>query len=452
MDKKKIQAYKTELEHMLKKEKKKKQVKVVEFFNEEHEIPNREDMLHENDTSHSCKCGDLCECGDDCKCNESIEETHNSAVAETHNSAVAETPKLEDEQKASISVVEVASIVVDVAKVVSDVASIVVEVCKEESPHTNIPLNFKCSPHDKRDFIVSVKDEVLTLFNQVKKVVQHVIPSNVPLAAASRIRGGRRAIKPVEIVETVVVVNPPVKKVDLSRWCSSVKDQGSVGSCTSFSFIGLMEYNYNKYCADGKEGDDIFSEKFLYYITRVKVENVSPQADNGAYLRDVLKAAKLYGVCKEKSCPYYSPNGSIEYSAPPTDNMYDEAQNFQILQYARVDDNPSTMLKICKVLLDNERPFVGGFICFENLHNGRNGVIPLPSGRMVGGHAILFVGYDDEKRLLKFKNSWGEAWGDKGYGYLPYEFMERNLVQDVWTVYRQEHNNESIGIVKTTDI
>jgi C1A family cysteine protease len=69
-----------------------------------------------------------------------------------------------------------------------------------------------------------------------------------------------------------------------------------------------------------------------------------------------------------------------------------------------------------------------------------SGLIQLPNKNesILGGHAILFVGYDDSKELLTFKNSWGASWGNKGYGYLPYTFASAGLIKDVWTIRQEE--------------
>ena len=48
-----------------------------------------------------------------------------------------------------------------------------------------------------------------------------------------------------------------------------------------------------------------------------------------------------------------------------------------------------------------------------------------------GGHAICVCGYDNKKKLIKFKNSWGDSWGEKGYGYLHYSYIE-NYMWDAW--------------------
>ena len=46
-------------------------------------------------------------------------------------------------------------------------------------------------------------------------------------------------------------------------------------------------------------------------------------------------------------------------------------------------------------------------------------------------------GYRHATRQFIFRNSWGSAWGDQGYGYLPYAFFASPaLTWDFWTMRR----------------
>ena len=66
----------------------------------------------------------------------------------------------------------------------------------------------------------------------------------------------------------------------------------------------------------------------------------------------------------------------------------------------------------------------------------RTGVIvfPFDGERIIGGHAVLFVGYNDARGCLEFKNSWSVSWGDNGYGYLPYAFVTSGRADDFWSI------------------
>jgi len=61
----------------------------------------------------------------------------------------------------------------------------------------------------------------------------------------------------------------------------------------------------------------------------------------------------------------------------------------------------------------------------------------MPSGtdNLLGGHAVLAVGYDDAKQQFTIRNSWGPDVQDHGYFYMPYSYMtDDNLATDLWTI------------------
>ncbi|CAE7569754.1 unnamed protein product [Symbiodinium pilosum] len=61
--------------------------------------------------------------------------------------------------------------------------------------------------------------------------------------------------------------------------------------------------------------------------------------------------------------------------------------------------------------------------------------MPQPTDQQLGGHAVCAVGYDDFKQCFIVRNSWGEGWGDKGYFYMPYEYMcHPALASDFWAI------------------
>ena len=62
-------------------------------------------------------------------------------------------------------------------------------------------------------------------------------------------------------------------------------------------------------------------------------------------------------------------------------------------------------------------------------------VMPGEGESSLGGHAVMAVGYDNEKQVFIVRNSWGLGWGDKGYFYMPYEYIINNdLCDDFWTI------------------
>jgi C1A family cysteine protease len=77
------------------------------------------------------------------------------------------------------------------------------------------------------------------------------------------------------------------------------------------------------------------------------------------------------------------------------------------------------------------------FSGLESEEVAQTGVVPMPEEdeKSLGGHAIVCVGYDDKKKVWIMRNSWGETWGDKGYFYLPQEYLtDANIASDFWTI------------------
>ena len=234
-----------------------------------------------------------------------------------------------------------------------------------------------------------------------------------------------------------------VSLVDLSNTCSPIKNQGDIGACTSFATIENMEYIERR----SNVRLDILSEKFTYYVTRVNVLN-QDTSDSGALITDTIKAVVKYGACLNKTFPYDN-----DFTKAPPQYAYDEATKYQAITYAKFDDaytvdisRLNTTINALKTNLALGYPIICGFVCYSNLFSSQNGIVPPQNGEIIGGHAILLVGYDDKNKLFKFKNSWGSSWGDNGYGYIPYDYYLKGDMFDLWSIYTQTANLQTIGI------
>jgi C1A family cysteine protease len=214
--------------------------------------------------------------------------------------------------------------------------------------------------------------------------------------------------------------------VDLREWCSPVEDQGQLGSCTAHAGVGLMEYYQRR--VYGKHVD--LARLFLYKTTR---KLMGWMGDTGAYLRTTMQAMVMFGVPLEKHYAYIPDAFDFEPSAFD----YAMAQNYKSMKYFRIDSNGISgdlLLDQIKWMLAAGLPAMFGFTVYSSLSGAA--YIPYPSSKdtVEGGHAVLAVGYDDDEGTLLIRNSWGTEWGNKGYGYLPYEYVTAGLASDFWTM------------------
>jgi len=238
-------------------------------------------------------------------------------------------------------------------------------------------------------------------------------------------------------------------KTDLRPWCSPIENQKSLGSCTAHAAVGIVEYFECR--AFNKHTDA--SRLFVYKATRNLMGVVG---DTGAWLRNTMAALVLCGLPPEKYWPYTDQHP--DFDKEPSSFAYSVADNYEALTYFCHDPlnkniSPTKVLAGVKRFLAAGIPSMFGFFGFPSFNNTNiPGGIPYPcSGeRAIWGHAIVAVGYDDNKKIkntkcnketkgaLLIRNSWGIQWGDEGYGWLPYDYVLNKLAVDFWSLLSME--------------
>lgn len=253
--------------------------------------------------------------------------------------------------------------------------------------------------------------------------------------------------------------------VDLRKWCSPVENQGSLGSCTAHAGAGVIEYFQNR--SFGKYTDG--SRLFLYKTTRNLMQTTG---DAGGWLRCTMGAIVLCGIPPEKYYPYVVK----DYDKEPPAFVYSVADNFEAIKYfchdplssaasstspggsekateSKAGRSQQDVLESVKKYLMAGIPAMFGFWGFPSYKDSDiPGGIPYPSPGETAqwGHAVVAVGYDDTIHIknvksenettgaLLIRNSWGRSWGDKGYGWLPYRYVQNKLALDFWSLLSME--------------
>lgn len=231
---------------------------------------------------------------------------------------------------------------------------------------------------------------------------------------------------------------PPVlsalpTQVNLSTKCPTVVyDQGDLGSCTGNAIAGAVQFDRLKQALASAQ-DLIPSRLFIYYNERV-IEGTASQ-DNGAQIRDGIKSVATQGVCFEtgpNAWPYDIPS----FAKEPPPGCYELALQNKVVQYSRLVQ----VLSQLKGCLASGYPFVFGFTVYESFESPQvtsTGIAPMPTPGepVIGGHAVLAVGYDDSTQRFMVRNSWGPNWGMAGYFTIPYAYVtDSNLADDLWTI------------------
>lgn len=213
--------------------------------------------------------------------------------------------------------------------------------------------------------------------------------------------------------------------VDLRPYCTLIEDQGRLGSCTGQAIAGAVEYLNRR----SNKTIDV-SRLFIYYFERLYLGTVN--YDSGAYIRDGIKVMYNYGAPVEQLWPY----NISRFRTRPSNNAVKDAAYRKATRYERVMDHSG-----CITALAEGYPVVIGFMVYSSFESSivkTTGMMPYPNTStesLLGGHAVLLVGYDHSTQRYIARNSWGSNWGDKGYFYMPYQVIQNTAMSsDFWVI------------------
>jgi C1A family cysteine protease len=237
------------------------------------------------------------------------------------------------------------------------------------------------------------------------------------------------------------VIKDLPSKVDYTDEMSPIRNQGKEGSCVGHAGVAVKEWmeqiDYGLYID--------LSERFLYEESK-KISGHT----KGTTLKACAKVLVEKGTCEEKYWKYVA-----QVPGKPEIGAYDNANRYKVEPgYIRITNE-----KELKASLVKYGPVLIGVLVYRNWYKQKKGHIPNLSfwenwlGQPLGGHAIALVGYDDVTKEYKFKNSWGESWGDNGYGYITYKHMKAILMDAVCMVDISDPNDfKCISIKRVGDL
>lgn len=217
------------------------------------------------------------------------------------------------------------------------------------------------------------------------------------------------------------------RKFSLKDVMPPVLDQGKLGSCTA---NGIANCIRRLDIIEKIENNKPRSRLFIYFNER-KMENTVGE-DSGASIRDGIKSVNRWGSCFEETWPY----DINMFTEEPIPQAYAEAKKHRTVRYHKVKQTEEDITNT----IANGLPVIFGFAVFDTIENPqvmKTGIVPMPTSyaKQIGGHCVILTGYDKTYRLFQFQNSWGESFGDDGYGYISYDYvLNPKLANDFWVI------------------
>ncbi len=224
-----------------------------------------------------------------------------------------------------------------------------------------------------------------------------------------------------------------------------IRDQGSEGSCAGYGT--LKAYEMEQLRLTGEQLNT--SERFCYNLARIVDEIPGGFIEQeGTTLRAAVAVLRHYGVCDEADWQYIDGDTS-HLEVPRFLEILRKARRRRIAEYRNLlkdGVNESTLTVIRQAIC--RRPVACAFLIDDQwLTVGDDGFVT-PGGDWIGGHAAALAFYDDDlehdgcQGWFGFVNSWSEAWGDHGIGYIDYHSFVVSLISAYEIVLPQQRFTE----------
>lgn len=215
---------------------------------------------------------------------------------------------------------------------------------------------------------------------------------------------------------------------DLTRFFKPISNQYSIGSCVANATADAFEAQIAQRNNINPEQVADISRLFIYWNAR-NLETPPDYEDNGTRIRLAFDCMARYGAAPETIWPYDISKVNVR----PSILSYREAIKYRISAFYRISSTGDLRVLHMKQALCAGNPVVFGTKLANSFRYVKDEtVLQKPTSGFIGAHAMVVVGWSEEKQAFKVRNSWGEEWGFGGYCWMHKDYLKADITRDIW--------------------
>jgi hypothetical protein len=200
-------------------------------------------------------------------------------------------------------------------------------------------------------------------------------------------------------------------------------NQSCVGWAVAYALKTYHERTERRWAITGPDGqpnpDHVFSPSFIY-------NQINGGEDRGSNFGDAFHVLATQGAAPWRAMPYRG-----QYREPVSAAARAAAAPYKIDTFRKIDQRNIAEMKA--QIVAGFPIVIGAKVYRELVQLPAGAVWSSVSGPAPNNHAMVVVGYDDNRQAFKIINSWGPEWSSGGYGWISYNLFPR-VVNEAYIV------------------
>lgn len=221
--------------------------------------------------------------------------------------------------------------------------------------------------------------------------------------------------------------------LDLRPFCAPIDNQLQLSDCVADSTCSALEF------CQIRDGEPFVKKARLFVYYNARLQTQSTDQDNGTFIKMAFVSLTQEGVCSEATWPY----DPAQVNNRPSWAAYQEALPNRTSNFYAIGDNAiaaggQDLVNAVKQALQAQHPVVFGMVVDQDYMAYSGGVVSMPASTRVGqgGHAQMIAGYDNNRQCWLVQNSWGPGWGEGGFAWVPWAYLDASQANDMWVPVR----------------